>query len=240
VTAAEPAVSGINLARPSDSGINLQTAPGLELGRADSVELKPLSGEAIATPPPPAARPKPALAETPPPMLAKEEKDIFDDTDFEVDALDSGGDSDDKTVQLEAVSDFELEESDTGSEVFAIDEEEVDQNAATAMGPAVVEDDGEDEDQFVASSSGEVAAGAWDVESERTSAPERASASPLLAAAGASAEWGGLWVGVLGVTAFFMLLLTFVSLDLIRNLYSFQQNDPGFSLVRGIAGLFGG
>src|SRR5271166_3296035 len=72
------------------------------------------------------------------PAVKKGEKDIFDDTDFEVDVPISEEDSsEDKTVQLEAVSDFDLEDSDSGSEVFAIDEEEVDTNAATAMAPSV-------------------------------------------------------------------------------------------------------
>ena len=138
VTAADPGFSGINLSRPSDSGINLQMASGLGLPGASSIELAPLSGSDIKVTRPPAAKPakpsKPPLSATPLPAARKGEKDIFDDTDFEVDALASDADSDDKTMQLEAASDFELEESDTGSEVFAIDEEDVDQNAATTVG----------------------------------------------------------------------------------------------------------
>ena len=153
MTAADPNLSGINLSRPSDSGINLQTAGAFDLGHNDSIELAPLSDEELGThkpetgksgKPAPAAKPgkaapgkaKPSLAATPPPVVKKGQKDIFDDTDFEVDVPMSEEDSsDDKTVQLEAVSDFDLEDSDSGSEVFAIDEEEVDQNAATAMAP---------------------------------------------------------------------------------------------------------
>jgi len=139
VTAVDPGFSGINLSRPSDSGINLQMASGLGLGTSDSIELTPLSGSNIKPVPP--AKPKPSLAKTPPPTrkaaTPPPEKDIFDDTDFEVDALGSDRDADDRTVQLEAHSDFELEDADTGSEVFAIDEEDVDQNAATALGPGV-------------------------------------------------------------------------------------------------------
>src|SRR5262249_14598568 len=101
VTAAEPGLSGINLSRPSDSGINLQMASGINLGQADSIELAPLSDEEIKTvPKAPGAKPKPkaSLAETPPPGAGKGEKDIFDDTDFEVDALGhEEGSSDDKT-----------------------------------------------------------------------------------------------------------------------------------------------
>jgi tetratricopeptide (TPR) repeat protein len=83
----------------------------------------------------------------PPSAVTKGERDIFDDTDFEVDVKSSDGDSDDKAVQVEAASDFDLEVSDTGSEVFAIDEEAVDQNAATAIAPSAFAEDDEEEDE---------------------------------------------------------------------------------------------
>ena len=69
-------------------------------------------------------------------------------------------------MQLEAASDFDLEESDSASEVFAIDEDDVDQNAATAMAPAVLDD--EDGRRFDDAVSGEVAGGSsgWDVDSD--------------------------------------------------------------------------
>jgi hypothetical protein len=240
VTAADPGLSGINLSRPSDSGINLQQAAGLNLGAsASSIELAPLSGDEIKSAPPPKAaaapsKPKPALAETPPPAARKGEKDIFDDTDFEVDALDS----EDRTMQLEAASDFELEESDTGSEVFAIDEEDVDQNAATAMGPATFDADDEGADEFGEPDSSEMAS-AWDVESEgATAAPERASAAaPVFAAPGASAEWGGGTIGMLSVATIFMLFLAFVSMDLVTNMYNYQHDTPASGIVKSIAGL---
>jgi hypothetical protein len=247
VTAADPGYSGINLSRPSDSGINLQMAPGLGLNAgASSIELAPLSGDDIkVAPPAPKAGSgsKPGLSATPPPAVGKGEKDIFDDTDFEVDALASDHDSDDKTVQLEAASDFELEEADTGSEVFALDEEDVDQNAATAMAPALLDEEEEGEsDAFEEATSGEMAS-AWDVESESAApaAAARGSAGPaMLAAPGASAEWGGLWVGLLGLATLFMLFLAFVSVDLVRNLYDFQAGGPPSGLVKGLAGLIAG
>jgi len=244
VTAADPGFSGINLSRPSDSGINLQMASGLGLGKGDSIELAPLSGSTIKPTGPP-SKPKPAQQVKTPPAAKKPEKDIFDDTDFEVDALDSDRDSDDRTVQLEAQSDFELEDADTGSEVFAIDEEDVDHNAATALGPAgSLSADDEDEDTFGGASEDEMGGGGWDVESESSSSSTstgRASApSPVLAAAGASAEWGGLWVGLLGVATLFMLFLTFVSLDLVRNLYDFRGDSPASGIVKSLAGLIAG
>jgi hypothetical protein len=248
VTAADPGFSGINLSRPSDSGINLQMASGLGLGGADSIELAPLSGSNIKPIPAAPGKPKPSLAKTPPPArkapaASKPEKDIFDDTDFEVDALDSDRDSDDRTMQLEAQSDFELEDADTGSEVFAIDEEDVDQNAATALGPAgaSVSRGGEDEED--AGDAGDMASGWDDVSGEGAPAAPaagRAAPAPVLASAGASAEWGGLWIGMLGVATLFMLFLAFVSLDLVRNLYDFRGDSPASGIVKSLAGLIGG
>lgn len=245
VTAADPGLSGINLSRPSDSGINLQAAAGMNFTPgASSIELAPLSGDDIKSPPPaPAAaapkaqpgKPKPALSETPPPSARKGEKDIFDDTDFEVDALEN----EDRTMQLEAASDFELEESDTGSEVFAIDEEDVDQNAATAMGPAVFEEDSEEADEFGEPASGEMAS-AWDVESEvASSTAERSAPAVALASSGASAEWGPFVFAGLCVSTVFMLICAFIAMDLAMNIYNYQSDIPAAGLVKSIAGLFG-
>jgi hypothetical protein len=250
VTASDPKVAGINISRPSDSGINLQTG-GLGLGQADSIELAPLSDEAMETTGPKkkgaSAKPskagpskaKPSLAATPPPAVKKGEKDIFDDTDFEVDVNLSDGDSDDKTVQLEAASDFDLEDSDTGSEVFAIDEEAVDQNASTAMAPsAFAEDDEEDEDDgFDSAVSSEM--GAWS-SSESSTGPERSSPAMVMAR-DADQEWSGIWVGLLGFTTLCLFFAAFVAHDLVRNLYEYQSGGTmGSGLVRMLSGMFGG
>jgi hypothetical protein len=85
-------------------------------------------------------------------------------------------------------------------------------------------------------------ASAWDVESESEVAPTvigRAAAAPVLATAAPSAEWGGLWVGLLGVTTLLMLFLAFVSMDLVRNLYDYRGDSPASGIVRALAGLFG-
>jgi hypothetical protein len=239
VTAADPNLSGLNLSRPSDSGINLQGA-GLGLGQADSIELAPLSDEELASAPPARpAKPKKSLSATPPPAARKGEKDIFDDTDFEVDVPLSDDSSDDKTVQLEAASDFELEESDSASEVFAIDEEAVDQNAATAMAPAAFAEDEEDEeDAFDAAVSSEMTS-AWSGADQPTPSDVR-SGTGLVLAREPEAEWSGLWVGLLGAATFLLFLSSFVSIDLMRNLYEFRGGGPASGLVRALAGLFGG
>jgi len=243
VTGALPAESGINLAKPSDSGINLQGFGGLDLDDSQSLELAPLDEEPArpaARPAAPPSKPKPDLAATA--LPSKQEKDIFEDTDFEVDALDTG--QDDRTIQLEAASDFDVDDSDSASEVFAIDEEDVDQNAATSLAQAVEEDEEEDSDAFEASTEdlgAEEAGDSWDVEGDVAPATARgAAAGQVVAAAAPAAEWGGIWVGLLGVATLFMMLLAFVAMDVVQNMYDYRGSTFSSGLVNQIAGLFNG
>jgi hypothetical protein len=258
VTAADPNLSGINLSRPSDSGINLQGVGAFDPGPHDSIELAPLSEDEIKThqsktaksgKPAPAAQPgeaatgkagpaqaKPAPAATPPPAVKKGEKDIFDDTDFEVDLPISEEDSsDDKTVQLEAASDFDLEDSDSGSEVFAIDEEEVDQNAATAMAPSAFAEEEDEDDGFEDAVSSEMAI-SWPADEGQ---PSGGPAPAMVISREATPEWGGVWVGLLCFTTLCLLFASFVAVDLMRNLYDFQDTPVASGMVRGIASIFG-
>ena len=258
VTAADPNLSGINLSRPSDSGINLQGAGAFDLGHQDSIELAPLSDDELKAhkaetgksgKPAPAAKPgkavpdkagpakaKPSLAATPPPAVKKGEKDIFDDTDFEVDVPISEEDSsDDKTAQLEAVSDFDLEDSDSGSEVFAIDEEEVDQNAATAMAPSAFAEEEDEDDGFEEAVSSEMAT-SWSADEGQ---PSGGPAPAMVISREATPEWGGVWVGLLCFTTLCLLFASFVAVDLMRNLYDFQDTPVASGMVRSIASIFG-
>jgi len=245
VTGALPSESGINLAKPSDSGINLQGFGGLDLDESGSIELAPLDED--EAPPPPKPAPKPAApakgaghkAEMSATALpVKGEKDIFEDTDFEVDAL--GSDQDDQTVQLEAASDFDLDDSDSASEVYAIDEDDVDQSAATSLAPAVLDEDDEsgEEEAFDVETEG-AADDAWEEETAPV-ASGAAVAGPALATAAPAAEWGGLWVGFLMAATLFMMILAFISMDLVRNMYSYRGTTFASGLVKQIADLFGG
>ena len=81
---------------------------------------------------------------------------------------------------------------------------------------------------------------AWDVESEGGLGRRSLGIVAHPGASAATAEWGGLWVGLLGVTTVFMLLLTFVSMDLVRNLYEFRGGTPASGIVKSIAGMMGG
>ena len=225
VTAADPNLSGINLSRPSDSGINL-LGPGFEGG--ESIELAPLSDDEV----PAAGRPAAASAPSPAPAAGSGEKDIFDDTDFEVDAS-FDDDSDDKTVQIQAGSDFDLD-GDSGSEVFAIGEEDVDQNAATAMAPsAFAEEDDEDDDGFDAVVSDEVAS-AWAADSSVSATPSQA----MVISREPTADWDGLSVGLLAVASLFIFLSSFLAYDLVQNLYEFNEGGPAAGIVESISGLF--
>lgn len=202
-------------------------------GGAESVELAPLSDEAIPTRAAP-AKPKPSLAATPPPAVGKGEKDIFDDTDFEVDtALDD--DSDDKTVQLNAGSDFDLDDSDSASEVFAIDEEDVDINAATAMAPANLgDDDDDDEDDGFDDAVSSEMADAW----ASDSTPSAVSSGPgVVISREPAADWDGLSVGLLAFASVFVLLSSFLAYDLVRNLYDFNEGGVASGLVKSISGM---
>jgi hypothetical protein len=241
VTAADPNLSGINLSRPSDSGINLQGIGGLDLG--DSIELAPLSGDDVpvtkAKPAPKAepAKPRPSMAATPPPAVGKGEKDIFDDTDFEVDAaLDD--ESDDRTMQLPTGgSDFDLEDSDSGSEVFAIDEEDVDQNAATAMAPSAFADDDEDEDDGFDDAVSSEMATSWAADDT----PSGASSTPaMVISREAAVDWDGLSVGLLAAASVFILFGAFIAQDLVRNLYDFNEGGVASGLVQSISGMLFG
>ena len=55
---------------------------------------------------------------------------------------------------------------------------------------------------------------------------------------GPQAEWGGIWVGLLGFTTALVFVSMVFSLDLIRNLYEFQGNGPAAGLINQLAGMF--
>jgi hypothetical protein len=202
-------------------------------GGSESVELAPLSDDAVPSQKAAPARPKPSLAATPPPAVGRGEKDIFDDPDFEVDAaLDD--DSDDKTVQLNPGSDFDLDDSDSASEVFAIDEEDVDINAATAMAPASLGDDDDEEDDGFDDAVSSEMANAWATDDT----PSAASAGPgVVISREPAADWDGLAVGLLAFASIFVLLSSFLAYDLVRNLYDFNEGGVASGLVKSISGM---
>lgn len=249
VTGFGPSASGINLARPSDSGINLQAASGFNLGGGssdsvelaalDDIDLSPLSSSALRPAGGSRDEDDSELSATALPVQAQ--RDLFEDTDFEVDARD-GDDS--HTVQIDSASDFDLDDGgDSASQVFAVDEEDVDLNAATALGPAALDDidDSSGEMDTPAAAASDVAPGAWDVAGETEPAPAgRGVVAPVLASSEARHEWGGIWVGFLMVATVFLLVLSFVAMDLLHNMYEYRGETPiGSGVVKSLSGLIG-
>lgn len=244
VTAADPSEVGINLSQPSDSGIQLQPAD-LDFTDDASVELTPLLGEPAAKEP---GKPQGvSLSATPPPAFRQEGEKILDeDSDFEISPAVAGGDdSDDRTVQLEAQSDFELEEMDSASEVFAVDEDEasIDQNAATAMAAAVAFDEEDSDAEGVASSEAEeLAAIAEEMKAARgITEPRRGRRSfgESLMTAPAESEFSGLTIALLSITTLILMFTVFVGFDLAAH-SGMADESVASGIVRQLAGLFGG
>jgi serine/threonine protein kinase len=133
-SAADPKISSVDLSWPGDLSTYDQQAAASDQSHGDSIKSWPSTDEeftrGMPVPSKPAARPPEGKPSGLGPLPAgggqagKPERDIFDDTDFEIDVPPSEIDSDDRLIQLEAPSDFELEASESGSEVFAIDEED--------------------------------------------------------------------------------------------------------------------
>ncbi len=258
VTGVDPSTSGVGVARPNDSGPVLQNYGALDEG----FELEPLvdesfgSGDPSATSLPiqgdpsatslPSTSPVSDPSQTALPTRNQGPKDIFEDTDFEVEAFDSG---ENQTVQLDIQSDFELSDSDSdsGSEVFAVDEDDVDDSAKTSMGAspaaaAPVFEDDDDEDLVEMARSEESTpgfSGSGLGEESLTSTPSTSTTqgrAGLLSEANA-APWGGLWVGILSTATVLLMVLAFITMDVVRNLNSFQGDTTVVSgLVKLIAG----
>ena len=168
----------------------------------------------------------------------EEQKDIFA-TDFDIPALDEESSS--EAVQLED-SDTDLESSDFD---LALDESgEADESASEVVqldedleeGGAPSSRKGRkarvlDEDEEV--SAEEALA---DVEEE-----EEEEAAPVGAGMVApSKPWGPLPAIVLGISLLPMILVTFMSFELLHGMWSYRQGGtkPTYTITRGIAGIF--
>jgi hypothetical protein len=245
--------SGVNLGRPTDSGISLEpdTSDEIELEphpRAASRPATPSKSEKAAKEPADSSsefeltledsgRLAPLEDETASPA-AEGDKDIFE-TDFEVPALDESGSQamalDESDTDLES-SDFDLAlgeddvavDEESGSQVVALDdEEEVDESAATVARPGRRGGSAlVDEDEAVAEE---------DLVEEEEVAPSRR-AVPVAAAA---TTWGVFTPVVLLFSFFVLFLLGLMSFELLRGMWGYHQATTVASpVVRGIAGLF--
>ncbi len=252
VTVAEPEFVGHDLSRSNDSGIAPPRETGFDFSKASTIGLAPLSDDEVKLPaarPPQASpeKPRKALAETPAPA-ARVEEDEGSDFDLMPSAI--LDDQDDPTVQLEAQSDFELDELDSGSEVFAIDEEgdSVDQNAATVMAAEADYDDDEEQELMVERP---IVQGDHDPDKLATIAenllltdggPEhrRIRIPVSLMTVAPDAEFSGMTVGLLGMAAILIIVASFVAVDLAGFGGMHEEGAVASGLIRQIAGLFGG
>jgi hypothetical protein len=177
---------------------------------------------------------KPASAPKPSDTGVSAAASAFDDTDFELDdvsgAIPSPGSAlGDRTVQIEANSDFELEQS---SEVSMISEP----FAASGSGVRKIKPPVDD------------TSSEWDISSSGSNETDQTPPSPTKASGKAptisrpvSTDWGTPWVVGLGVSTVMMLLLCFVAFDLVKNLYEFRGDTPVSSgLIKQVAGILGG
>jgi serine/threonine protein kinase len=150
--------------RPGDRSTDKPKDPASDPSHGDSIVVSSLSDDENTrgrpVPSKPAARPPEGEPTGPAPLPAgggqarTPDKDIFDDTDFEIDVLPSEIAPEHRDIQPESASDFELEASESGSEVFEIDEE-VDLQIRTSESPSAPARD-EDKDQEEADSAGTV------------------------------------------------------------------------------------
>lgn len=255
--------SGINLHLPADTGINLEKAspsgggdeiefelsldggedmPGpssggtstglakvtgdeseFELTLDDVGGLAPLSDEKRAA--------EAASQES------TEEKDIFE-TDFEIPALDeeSGSEAvalDESDTDLESSDfDFATAEDESGSQVVAVDEDEADENAATVARRT----DEVEVDEDVTEDAEETLDEALE-EDEEEIHPRRAAA----AVEAGPANWGVMPAIVMIPCTIVMILMAFISFELLHGMWGYRQNyKPTSMLTRMIAvDLFG-
>ncbi|HKM53074.1 MAG TPA: hypothetical protein VJY33_06645, partial [Isosphaeraceae bacterium] len=255
-----------------DSGLSPEPPSGLDLGLDSIIGLAPLPEEETSPRPPSTKRPlagpeelkkapaaqKPApaaqtptpAAQTPTPAASRFDEDFNSESDFDLSLSAIVRDQDDPTALVDEQSDFELDQVDSGSEVFAIEEEEgVDQNAATlTTTPAEFDEDEDDETELPVVSAPTQTAGARDtlstIASELlTSQPGREHRRvrlPSLMTASSDLEYSGLTIGLLSMAVLLMLFAAFVVNDL-AHYEGFQQDSwTGSGLIRQLAGLFGG
>lgn len=216
VTAAGFAASGVSL-RPSDTGLKIESAA---LGASsDSIELAPVGDSSMDIP---VQKPK----------GDSQERDLFNDTDFELDVSASGsGSGEGRTMQLRQDSDFDLEEEGSSEIISLGGDADVDSNAATSLRAAV--DEEEDDSGF----------GAAPASAPSTPELPVAAAAPAarVLPAGAQIEWGVGSVVALGFALFFAFFAAGLGVDLVRNMYQFQGETPVASgLIKSIAEMVAG
>ena len=248
-----------------DSGLSPKQSSGLDMGLDSIIGLAPPPEDETSPRPPSTKQPLPAqeqlkkapaaqtptpAAQTPTPAASLIDEDINTDSDFDLSLSAIVREPDDPTVQVDEQSDFELDQADSGSEVFAVEEEEgVDQNAATVTtAPAEFDEDEDDETELpvvtAATRTGAPRDTLSTIASELlTSQPGREHRRvriPSLMTASSDLEYTGLTIGLLSMAVLVMLFAMFVVNDLAHYEGFPQDGWTGSGLIRQLAGLFGG
>ena len=238
--------SGVKLNKPADSGISLEKEDSeseFELN-LDSSKSNRISGpKSDKKTPDSDSEFELSLDDDSSGEMAKlaqpeEQKDIFA-TDFDIPALDE--DSGSEAVQLED-SDTDLESSDFD---LALDESgEADESASEVV---QLDEDLEAEEAAPSSRKGRKARvldeDEASAEEELADVDEEEEEELVPASAAIAAQpkpWGPLPAIVLGVALLPMILVTFMSFELLHGMWSYRQGGtkPTYTITRGIAHLF--
>jgi hypothetical protein len=192
--------------------------------------------------------------EAPAQKLSPAAKHFADDSDygsdFDLSLSAIIRDKDDPTALVEEESDFELDERDSGSEIFAVEEDkEADQNAATAIPARVDFDEEEDEEPELPAAAAVAQRGtsrdtlstiAGELLTSQPGREHRRVRLPSLMTASSELAYTPLTIGLLSMALLIMLFAAFVVNDL-AHYEGFQQDGwTGAGLIRQLAGLFGG
>lgn len=251
--------------RSIDSGLSPEHPSGLDLGLDSIIGLAPIPEEDTSPHPPsikqpsaapeepnkvPAAQmPTPPAAQTPTPAASFIAEDFSSDSDFDFSLSAIVREQDDPTALEDEQSDFELDQVDSGSEVFAVEEEEgVDQNATTiTTAPAEIDEEDDETEMPVVSAVTQTApiretlsSIASELLTSQPGREHRRVRIPSLMTASSDVVYTPLTIGLLSMAVLIMLFAAFVVNDLAQY-EGFQQDGwTGSGLIRQIAGLFGG
>jgi hypothetical protein len=127
--------------------------------------------------------------------------------------------------------DLSLGDEESGSQVVALDEDEADEGAATAVGRgkprrAAADDDVEEIDDLLIED---------DIEDEEEVAPRRLAP----AASAAPASWGALPVAILGPCVLIMFVVGIMSFELLHGMWGYKTpHKPTGFVTKTIAGWF--
>ncbi|GIW78478.1 MAG: hypothetical protein KatS3mg105_0285 [Gemmatales bacterium] len=228
--------SGINLHSPADTGVNLDSGPISGVGGDDEIEFE-LSLDADATP-------APAHSEA---DSSEFELTLDDDGELAIGGESSGDDIEggDKDI-FETDFDIPALDEESGSEVAALDDDEIDTDLESSdfeFSGEDIESADESESQVVAIDDDEVIAGEVEEDEEideLVSIEEEVDEDQVAAAALPPASWGVLPTIFMLPCTVIMFLLSLMTFELMHNMWGYRQPNPTTGIVvRPISEMFG-